>query len=228
MIDLLAKPLDFVEQVFYQKLETEKPIVVSFLIVLAYIVFMLISYAATSSVFGDTSFSSNCATIFADIIMIGCIIFIAYSINKANQTTVNYKKMDNLDKVLVFLSLYFVFVWYTVAWSGDFSNVFVYNKNTWSSLLLALVFAPIAEELVFRYGIFSLLSSTKLSPIFAAIISSVIFAGLHGTNIALFFPLTFLGIALCYIYYITSNIFLSMWMHCLFNLCFVLLNRMNY
>jgi membrane protease YdiL (CAAX protease family) len=83
-------------------------------------------------------------------------------------------------------------------------------------LVLAVVMAPIAEELVFRAGIFRVLKG-RIGRWPAIAISSALFALLHG-SLAGFAGLFCLGVAFCLSYERTRNIAVPMVAHGLFNL----------
>jgi len=80
---------------------------------------------------------------------------------------------------------------------------------------LAVVLAPIAEELVFRGGIYRFLKS-RCPRIAALLISALLFALLHG-NLVSFGPLLFLGVALAVAYETTGDIRTPIFLHALFN-----------
>ncbi len=87
-------------------------------------------------------------------------------------------------------------------------------------VLLAVVFAPINEELLFRGGIFRFLNNRIPTPL-AMIISSIFFALLH-MNWFSFLPLIVLGCFLCLVTLKTGSLKPAMLMHALFNLYSIL------
>lgn len=88
-------------------------------------------------------------------------------------------------------------------------------------MFIAAVLAPIGEELVFRAGIFRyLLSKTSALP--AALISGALFGALHFSLFGIV-PLSLLGFALCYAYYLTGNIRVPIIIHMIFNANTILL-----
>jgi hypothetical protein len=81
--------------------------------------------------------------------------------------------------------------------------------------LLAVVIAPVAEELTFRVFIFNVgLRYASFWP--AAIVSGVLFSLAHADKFA-FVPLALGGIILCGVYYRSRNAFASMITHGIFN-----------
>ncbi|MFA5263613.1 MAG: CPBP family intramembrane glutamic endopeptidase [Opitutaceae bacterium] len=86
---------------------------------------------------------------------------------------------------------------------------------------LAIVVAPVAEELVFRAGFFRFLRNHAPRWI-ALLVPSILFGALHG-NLASFPQLVMLGIVFSIAYERTSNIAVPMLAHALFNLNTVVL-----
>ncbi|MBV8434525.1 MAG: CPBP family intramembrane metalloprotease [Candidatus Eremiobacteraeota bacterium] len=82
-------------------------------------------------------------------------------------------------------------------------------------VLFACVFAPFAEESIFRVFFFNL--GLRYGGFWAgAIVSGVLFGLAHGDAFAAL-PLAAGGMILCYVYYRTRNAFASMISHSLFN-----------
>jgi len=86
---------------------------------------------------------------------------------------------------------------------------------------LAVIVAPIAEETLFRAGLFRYLR-TRIPRIAALLISSLVFASLHGNPVA-FGPLVALGLLLAIAYERTGRIAVPIIAHGLFNLHTLLL-----
>jgi len=87
--------------------------------------------------------------------------------------------------------------------------------------VLAVGVAPIAEEAIFRAGLFRYLRTRIPRPV-ALLLSSLVFASLHANAVA-FAPLVALGILLCLAYERTGRIAIPMVAHALFNLHTMLL-----
>lgn len=83
-------------------------------------------------------------------------------------------------------------------------------------IFIAVVVAPLAEELAFRAGIFRFLRG-RVSPFFAYTIPATLFASLH-YNLAVFAPLLALGIIFSIAYKRTGRILTTVIAHGLFNL----------
>lgn len=88
-------------------------------------------------------------------------------------------------------------------------------------VLLAVVVAPITEELIFRAGIYRFLKG-RFTARFALIFSSLFFAFMH-FNLVSFIPLFLLGMLLCRSYERTGNILIPIIFHAFFNANTILL-----
>ena len=105
------------------------------------------------------------------------------------------------------------------------------RANFWPTFLLAVVFAPVVEELLFRGVLFAPLR--KYGRILAYAVSCLAFALVHVLNPLLFdySPLLFItallyippGIALCWVYEKTGSIWAAIFLHALNNLIAMLL-----
>ncbi len=83
-------------------------------------------------------------------------------------------------------------------------------------IVLAVVIAPLTEELIFRAGLFRYLR-TRISRPFAMVLPALIFAYFHD-NLAAFVPLLALGILFAFAYERSGRISVPIIAHALFNL----------
>mgnify|MGYP002719788702 FL=1 len=83
-------------------------------------------------------------------------------------------------------------------------------------LLLAIVVAPITEEIVFRYGVYGTLRRSTTIAV-SAIVSGIIFGTIHLTFEALFYG-TAIGIVFALLYEYTRNIKVSIVGHMTYNI----------
>ncbi len=100
----------------------------------------------------------------------------------------------------------------------DLVNVFQDSSHIGTNIaliLMAVVLAPISEELLFRMLIYRFLKG-RWGARAALILSSLLFAFMH-FNILSFLPLFLLGMLLCRAYEKSENIYVSMAFHALFN-----------
>lgn len=80
---------------------------------------------------------------------------------------------------------------------------------------MAIVLAPVVEELIFRGCIYRFLKSqTTLLP--AQILSGVVFSFMHA-NLMSFVPLVLVGVLLARVYEKTGNLMVAVWFHAFFN-----------
>ncbi|MCF0174679.1 MAG: CPBP family intramembrane metalloprotease [Bacteroidales bacterium] len=98
--------------------------------------------------------------------------------------------------------------------------------NIYVSLLLVSVFAPIFEEWLCRGMILRGLAQTKVGPMWAVVISAVIFGLIHG-NPWQALPAIVLGILFGYVYIATGSLKLTMLMHCTNNTIAVLVSQFS-
>lgn len=82
------------------------------------------------------------------------------------------------------------------------------------TLITTGIISPIAEEIIFRYGIQR--SLYRVNPIYAIIYQSVIFGLLHGNIIQITYA-TVLGLIFGYIYYRSKNLLTSILLHIAIN-----------
>ena len=96
------------------------------------------------------------------------------------------------------------------------------NPDLWNYALIGgMIFAPVAEELLFRYYMYNNLKYQYSNAFIANIISSVIFALFHisvyGFDLSAVMIISIAGMALAYGYEKTKTIWTPMIMHCLYN-----------
>jgi membrane protease YdiL (CAAX protease family) len=87
-------------------------------------------------------------------------------------------------------------------------------------VLVAVVMAPVFEEIVFRGFLFRGLANS-LGWVWGALISAAVFGGAH-LQLDVFLPLAALGLALAWAYRRTGSLWTSITMHALFNAIAVL------
>jgi len=82
-------------------------------------------------------------------------------------------------------------------------------------VLMAVIVAPIVEEIIFRGCIYRFLKS-QTTLLGAQVISGSFFAMLHG-NLLSFVPLVIVGVLLARVYEKTGNLAVAIWFHAFFN-----------
>lgn len=101
----------------------------------------------------------------------------------------------------------------------DLIGMFANAESPWLiaiMIALAVVFAPLTEELVFRAGFYRYLL-TRVRRVLALALTAVLFAGMHA-NIASFAPLVVLSVSFSLAYERTGKIGVPIVAHALFNL----------
>ena len=123
-------------------------------------------------------------------------------------------------KTLLFLVFLNIFFSYGMLYLSDLVLNVVPTENLFNSILstslIASIFiSPISEELIFR-GVFLNRLKLAVPPLFAVLISSLLFASLHGFGTI--FSAFIFGICASILYLKTENIFAAMLFHFLNNL----------
>jgi membrane protease YdiL (CAAX protease family) len=90
-------------------------------------------------------------------------------------------------------------------------------------ILMACVFAPFIEEVMFRGTLFPALSKLLSKPVWAAILSSLVFAAIHPTGIPAWPALATIGGMSCFLSYQTKSLVPSIVMHGVHNLATLLI-----
>jgi membrane protease YdiL (CAAX protease family) len=96
---------------------------------------------------------------------------------------------------------------------GDKSVVYI-------TIGLAVVVAPVAEEMIFRGYIYGVLKG-RVGGVAAAVVSALLFAGMH-VNVGSLAPLFVLALCLTVAYEATGSLLVNIFMHGLFNLSMLL------
>lgn len=109
-------------------------------------------------------------------------------------------------------------VWYekVLEEATAYTSLFQQKQIIWLSILVVGVIPAICEEFFFRAGIFGYLEQKTGSFWHSAILSSILFAGVH-LQITQFFPIFLLGMALAGAYYYTRSIWVPIILHMINN-----------
>jgi membrane protease YdiL (CAAX protease family) len=97
-------------------------------------------------------------------------------------------------------------------------TLFQAGGELWAMITLALmavILAPIVEEIIFRGCIYRFLKS-QMTILPAQLISSAVFAFMHGNTFS-FIPLIVVGVLLARVYEKTGSIVVAIWFHAFFN-----------
>lgn len=183
-------------------------------------------------------FGAIMATIASDLVLIIGTLLIIYLDSKFRDSyyictrDLNKSSQDiGFSYVLIGLLWFFgqfVFLWVYKnigdnLYSNNYSSSFNDSPSLIWSLLLILIVAPIAEELIFRYLLFGrLLFKNHCEPswlryLSLILLSTVLFGFIHGTMMHQIVVLP-LGLLLCLLMYKTNRIIFPILGHILFNL----------
>ena len=169
--------------------------------------------------------NENQSIIISDCIgnIIGLILCIFY-LRKNQLSLTNKSVFLKPDLILLTLILLFQINW--TLFSSQFFFAIFPNKEeeteiTFIQQVLAVVFAPIAEEIIFRFGMINL-GKKYVSLFTASLFSIIIFVLVHFPDLPSFFAI--FGIALVYslVYNATHNLIYTIAAHMLNNLISVL------
>lgn len=98
------------------------------------------------------------------------------------------------------------------------------NGSFLTTLIITGVISPIAEEVIFRYGIQRNLY--RIHPIYAIIFQAITFGLLHGNPVQIIYA-TILGLIFGYIYYKTDNLLPAIILHVAINSSSVIISSTN-
>ena len=126
--------------------------------------------------------------------------------------------------ILTIISIQIIPIGYSALTSNTQPIFFGQIELTPFYIILTIIVAPIAEELIFRGILFGRLAATKMPVLVAALISALIFAWLHGDIPSKFLATLTLGLFLCVLYEKTGNLALCMCAHALNNIIVIFLS----
>ena len=166
------------------------------------------------------------------------IIFIAFvaiaSIdilkNKHNidiKNKLNYKNMDFkflLKMIFLSLGLRIILEYYLIPTNENDVFIPVGTIQLIVQFIATCIFAPICEEIIFRFGIYEYLNKKGISSIFSIIITSITFAIIHFYGINATIILVIISYIWNYTYYKTNNLLYPILLHFIHNLHAIMSN----
>ena len=166
------------------------------------------------------------------------IIFIAFvaiaSIdvlkNKHNidiKNKINYKNIDFkflLKMIFLSLGLRIIFEHYLIPTNENDVFVSIGTLQLLVQFIATCIFAPICEEIIFRFGIYEYLNKNGISSIFSIIITSITFAIIHFYGINATIILVIISYIWNYTYYKTNNLLYPILLHFIHNLYAIMSN----
>lgn len=135
-----------------------------------------------------------------------------------------FKRLHNTHLILLFVVINYLLSHVFSYLSRSISNHalsagFVGFIDNQEAILLAIIIAPIAETLVFQYGIIETFRAKRSLP-FCCFISAISFAAFHVYNIYYFFLTFIAGLLLAYIYLLKKTTMSGILVTCLAHLSF--------
>lgn len=134
-------------------------------------------------------------------------------LNKETLSICSYKLMATCCIFVIGMSMWtgYLSEWITTP-SEEFIRAMKIMMGNPLGVISVVILAPIVEELVFRGAIMGHLLKTGKSPVFAIVVSSLVFGIVHGNLEQA--PFAFiLGLALGWVYYRTGSLLPSIFMH---------------
>lgn len=141
-----------------------------------------------------------------------------------------WRQLFNGRTIAIVLGLYgfhsfWTLIYYEIqAWSGsldtrDFLSVYLIDTGKEGLLLeivVASIFAPLFEEIIFRGFLFSALRN-RMAPWIAALLSSLLFASLHNYSYIGLVDILAFGMIMCWIYQKTGTLWPGILFHAIMN-----------
>ena len=205
--------------------------------VLFIVVLTVIAYSSGTEVeiLLETPFMNFLNNIFVHLVFIGIFIYYGYK-NKINVIyATKLSKKINYVKLILIVLLSFVLIYTMAPIIALINHLFEYisfapasdlpfELNTVPQLFIAIfglaLLPAVIEELLFRGVILNGLLS-KFKPVYAILLSAVMFMLMHGTLQQTIYQL-YLGIVLAYVVYVTGNILYAILLHFFNNLIVVI------
>ncbi|MGN0993009.1 MAG: lysostaphin resistance A-like protein [Bacilli bacterium] len=165
------------------------------------------------------------------------IIFISICVIKVmKKRNVNLKDRISFGDIswqflvrIIFFSFFIRIIFEQILIYLNISQTDLLFEITFSSVIIFFIvrciIAPITEEIIFRFGLYEFIN-TKVRSAFAIVLSSFIFAILHGYLIFDTILLTFLGVIWTYAYFKKKNLVYPIILHFLHN-CYALVSYSN-
>lgn len=161
------------------------------------------------------------STVFSDVI-VALFAFLYYKNHHKRNTDVIYSK-GIVFGFLIFMVCLWFFTQITTVFINSLVDDTYYesykelsSSDSWAYVLLTFFVAPIVEELLLRGIVYDTLK--RVVPIgFAYVVSSVVFALMHGTIIHLFLAFC-AGFLFAVVYEYTGRLYYSMIFHSIFNM----------
>ena len=142
--------------------------------------------------------------------------------NKLNYKNIDFKFL--LKMIFLSLGLRIILEYYLIPTNENDVFVPIGAIKLSVQFIATCIFAPICEEIIFRFGIYEYLNKKGISSIFSIIITSITFAIIHfyGINATIIFVI--ISYIWNYTYYKTNNLLYPILLHFIHNLYAIMSN----
>ena len=165
--------------------------------------------------------------LFIVLIAIASVDILKKKYNTDIKNKLNYKNIDFkflLKMLFLSLGLRIIFEHYLIPISE--SDAFIPNSVLQLVVLFVAtcLFAPVCEEIIFRFGIYEYINKKGMSNIFNMIITSIIFAIIHFYGINAIIILIIISYIWNYAYFKTNNLLYPILLHFIHNVYALICN----
>ena len=136
--------------------------------------------------------------------------------NKLNYKNIDFKFL--LKMIFLSLGLRIILEHYLIPTNENDVFIPVGAIQLIVQFIATCIFAPICEEIIFRFGIYEYLNKKGISSIFSIIITSITFAIIHFYGINATIILVIISYIWNYTYYKTNNLLYPILLHFIHNL----------
>lgn len=142
--------------------------------------------------------------------------------NKLNYKNIDFKFL--LKMIFLSLGLRIILEYYLIPTNENDVFVPIGAIQLIVQFIATCIFAPICEEIIFRFGIYEYLNKNGISSIFSIIITSITFAIIHFYGINATIILVIISYIWNYTYYKTNNLLYPILLHFIHNLYAIMSN----
>lgn len=165
--------------------------------------------------------------IFITFVAIASIDILKNKHNIDIKNKLNYKNMDFkflLKMIFLSLGLRIILEYYLIPTNENDVFIPIGAIQLIVQFIATCIFAPICEEIIFRFGIYEYINKKVISSIFSIIITSITFAIIHFYGINATIILVIISYIWNYTYYKTNNLLYSILLHFIHNLYAIMSN----
>ena len=142
--------------------------------------------------------------------------------NKLNYKNIDFKFL--LKMIFLSLGLRIILEYYLIPTNENDVFIPIGAIQLIVQFIATCIFAPICEEIIFRFGIYEYLNKNGISSIFSIIITSITFAIIHFYGINATIILVIISYIWNYTYYKTNNLLYPILLHFIHNLYAIMSN----